>query len=97
MFHLSFITQGKEGGLIYDGETVCRYPAFMVQAVDTNGSGDVFHGAFAAAVTMGFDYPKCCYFSSAVSALKCTGIGARESAPNLEETKKFLKENGYEL
>jgi len=91
------ITQGKEGGLIYDGKNVCRYPAFMVQAVDTNGSGDVFHGAFAAAVTMGFDYPKCCYFSSAVSALKCTGIGARESAPNLEETKKFLKENGYEL
>ena len=91
------ITQGKEGGLIYDGETVCRYPAFMVQAVDTNGSGDVFHGAFAAAVTMGFDYPKCCYFSSAVSALKCTGIGARESTPSLEETKKFLKENGYEL
>lgn len=91
------ITQGKQGGILYDGKTVTSYPAFSVAAVDTNGSGDVFHGAFAAAITMGFDYGTCCYFSSAVSALKCTGIGARESAPDLETTKKFLKEHGYEL
>lgn len=91
------ITQGKKGGILYDGKTVTPYPAFSVKAVDTNGAGDVFHGAFAAAVTMGYDYLKCCRFASAVSALKCTGIGARESAPNLESTKKFLKENGYEL
>ena len=91
------VTQGKVGGVIYDGKEVVSYPAFAVAAVDTNGAGDVFHGAFATAVTMGYDYPKCCLFASAVSALKCTGIGARESAPNLETTKMFLKENGYEL
>ena len=91
------VTQGKQGGILYDGKTVTSYPAFSVAAVDTNGAGDVFHGAFAAAVTMGYDYPRCCLFASAVSALKCTGIGARESAPDLERTKKFLKENGYEL
>lgn len=91
------ITRGKQGGLIYDGKALTSYPAFPVTAVDTNGSGDVFHGAFAAAVTMGMDYPKCAVFSSAVSALKCTGMGARESVPDLETTRKFLKENGYEL
>ena len=91
------ITQGKKGGILYDGKTAAAYPAFAVDAVDTNGSGDVFHGAFAAAVTMGYDYETCCRFSSAVSALKCTGIGARESTPDLETTRKFLKENGYEL
>lgn len=91
------ITQGKKGGIIYNGKEVKSYPAFEVKAVDTNGSGDVFHGAFAAAVCKGFDYEKCCLFSSAVSAIKCTGIGARESVPSFEETKKFMKENGYEL
>lgn len=91
------ITQGKKGGIIYDGKEIKSYPAFTVNAVDTNGSGDVFHGAFAAAVCKGFDYEKCCLFSSAVSAIKCTGIGARESVPSFEETKKFMKENGYEL
>ena len=91
------VTQGKKGGIIYDGKTVKSYPAFEVRAVDTNGSGDVFHGAFAAAVCKGFDYEKSCIFSSAVSAIKCTGVGARESVPNFETVKKFIKEKGYEL
>lgn len=91
------ITQGKLGGIIYDGEKTVNYPAFIVNAVDTNGSGDVFHGAFAAAAVKGYDYFKCCFFSSAVSAIKCTGVGARESVPDFDTVKKFLKENNYEL
>jgi sugar/nucleoside kinase (ribokinase family) len=91
------ITQGKNGGIIYDGENLTSYPAFSVEVKDSNGSGDVFHGAFAAGLLKGFDFLKCCYFSSAVSALKCTGIGARESVPSFDEAKIFLKENGYEL
>jgi len=91
------ITQGKKGGIIYDGKEIISYPIYPAVVVDSNGSGDVFHGAFAAAVVKGFDYLKCCHFSSAVSGLKCTGVGARESVPDFETTKKYLKENGYEL
>ena len=91
------ITQGKKGGIIYDGEKITAYPIYPAKVVDSNGSGDVFHGAFAAAVCRGYDYLKCCHFSSAVSGLKCTGVGARESVPNFETTKAYLKENGYEL
>lgn len=88
------ITDGKNGGILYDGETVWHYPAFTVNAVDSNGAGDVFHGAFAFCVQMGYNYKKCCIFSSAVSALKCTGIGARESVPEFNDVIKFLKERG---
>lgn len=91
------ITQGKKGGIIYDGKEVVAYPIYPAVVVDSNGSGDVFHGAFAAAICKGYDYLKCCHFSSAVSGLKCTGVGARESVPNFETTKTYLKENGYEL
>lgn len=91
------VTQGKEGGLFYDGQEIHRYPVFPVEAVDTNGSGDVFHGAFAAAIVKGYETEKCCIFSSAVSAIKCTGIGARESVPSFEKVSEFLKEKGYEL
>ena len=91
------ITQGEKGGIIYDGEKITAYPIYPAKVVDSNGSGDVFHGAFAAAVCKGYDYLKCCHFSSAVSGLKCTGVGARESVPNFETTKAYLKENGYEL
>ena len=88
------ITQGKKGGIIYDGKAVKSYPSFLVEAVDSNGSGDVFHGAFAFAITENMSYNKACVFSSAVSALKCTKIGAREGVPSYEETIKFLKERG---
>lgn len=91
------ITQGKKGGIIFDGNEIINYPSFPADVVDSNGAGDVFHGAFAAGILKGFDYLKCCHFASAVSALKCTGVGARESVPNFETTQKFLKENGYEL
>lgn len=91
------ITQGKKGGILYDGTRLTAYPAFSVKVADSNGAGDVFHGAFAAGYLKGYDFLKCCYFASAVSAIKCTGVGARESVPDFETVKDFLKENGYEL
>lgn len=91
------ITCGKEGGIIYEGTTVEGYPAFLVDAVDTNGSGDVFHGAFAAAMVKGYNYKKCCVFASAVSALKCTGFGARESVPDEQSVHVFLESREIRL
>ena len=91
------ITQGKEGGILYDGEKLLRYPAFPVDALDTNGSGDVFHGAFAFALTQGMDYARCCVFSSAVSAFKCTHVGARQGVPSYDATIAFLRSRGVEL
>lgn len=91
------ITRGKKGGIMLDAGGMREYPALPADVVDSNGAGDVFHGAFAAGVIKGYDYYKCCYFASAVSAVKCTGIGARESVPDFETVRKYLKENGYEL
>lgn len=91
------ITQGKKGGLLYDGNDIIDYPIYPAVVVDSNGSGDVFHGAFAAGMVKGYDYLKCCHFSSAVSGLKCTGVGARESVPDFETVKDYMKENGYTL
>lgn len=88
------ITKGKAGGILYDGDRVLEYAAFPVEAVDTNGSGDVFHGAFAFALTKGLTYRQCCIFSSAVAALKCTRLGARKAVPSYETVMAFLKERG---
>lgn len=91
------ITCGKAGGLYYDGTEFWEYPAFPVNAVDTNGAGDVFHGAFAAGVVRGFDYKKCCILASATSAIKCTGVGARQSVPDFDTVMSWIKEKGYEF
>ena len=91
------ITRGKKGGMLFNGKDFLEYPIYPAKVVDSNGSGDVFHGAFAVAIIKGYDFVKCCHFSSAVSAIKCMGVGARESVPDFETVKKYLKENGYEL
>ena len=87
----------KDGYVASDGKTVKAYPVYPATVVDSNGSGDVFHGAFAAAILKGYDYETCCHFSSATSAIKCMGVGARESVPSFDTVKQYLKENGYEL
>ncbi|MDO4584015.1 MAG: PfkB family carbohydrate kinase [Planctomycetia bacterium] len=84
------ITNGSQGGLFYDG-SLHTYAAFSVEVVDSNGAGDVFHGAFAFAVTRGYSWEEACRFSSAVSALKCTRLGARAGVPSLEEVLRFLE------
>jgi sugar/nucleoside kinase (ribokinase family) len=91
------ITQGKRGGILFNGEKTVAYPIYPAEVVDSNGSGDVFHGAFAAAICRGYGFEKCCHFSSAVSAIKCMGVGARESVPSFDTVKKYMEENGYEL
>ncbi|MBE6595013.1 MAG: hypothetical protein E7644_04370 [Ruminococcaceae bacterium] len=91
------VTDGKRGGLLYDGKKTVTYPIYPANVVDSNGSGDVFHGAFAAGVCRGFDFERCCHFASAVSAIKCMGVGARESVPDFSTVQNYMKENGYEL
>ena len=91
------VTEGKRGGIFHDGKTITRYPAYRVDVIDSNGSGDVFHGAFAAGYQKGYSLGSCCRFASAVSALKCTGYGARDSVPSFDRVCAFMKENGYEL
>lgn len=91
------ITAGKVGGYMFDGKKGEWYPIYPAKVVDSNGAGDVFHGAFAAGLMKGYDPLKCCHFASAVSGLKCTGLGARESVPSFETVKSYMEENGYEL
>lgn len=87
------ITQGKRGGICFDGGEIRSYPIYPAEVVDSNGAGDVFHGAFAAALCKGYDLISCCHFSSAVSGLKCTRLGARAGAPSMEAVSAYLNEN----
>lgn len=90
------ITQGRRGGFLYRHEDFTKFPAFEIEhVVDSNGAGDVFHGAFAFAVTQAMLYEECCVFASAVSALKCTRLGARLGTPTYPEVRTFLENSPY--
>ena len=47
------ITLGAEGAVTWDGETLYRVAAKPVEAVNTNGAGDMFAGAFLYALSRG--------------------------------------------
>ncbi|RYH12070.1 PfkB family carbohydrate kinase [Tropicimonas sp. IMCC6043] len=62
-----------------------------VEVVDTNGAGDVFHGAFAQALAEGRSPETALRFASAAAALKCTVVGGRLGAPNRQRTLELMK------
>ena len=85
------ITQGVKGGILFEGKLIEHYPAFPVEAIDTNGAGDIFHGAFVAAYLKGRSFLDCAIIASAVSAIKCMHFGARACLPTFEETERFIE------
>lgn len=68
-------------------------PAFPVHTVDTLGAGDVFHGAFALAITEKQELRQALRFASAAAALKCTRFGGAYAAPQRAEVEAFLGEH----
>ena len=84
-------TQGAQGTLWLDeNQNLQRTPAFPVHTVDTLGAGDVFHGAFALAVTESQELREALRFASAAAALKCTRFGGALAAPRRAEVEEFL-------
>jgi sulfofructose kinase len=58
--------------------------------VDTLGAGDVFHGAFALAITEKQELRQALRFASAAAALKCTRFGGAFAAPQRTEVEELL-------
>jgi sulfofructose kinase len=85
------VTLGGDGLLWLNGGDVQTLPAFHVDAVDTLGAGDIFHGAFTLALAEKQSTRDALRFASAVSALKCLKFGGRAAIPSRAEVEEFLK------
>ena len=87
-------TRGAQGTVWLDEHHhLQQTPAFPVHTVDTLGAGDVFHGAFALAITEKQDLRAALRFASAAAALKCTRFGGAFAAPQRAEVEAFLVQN----
>lgn len=68
-------------------------PAFEVKAVNTNGCGDTFHGAYALAIARGFSIMEAVCFASATAALKAAGSGGGwDALPSAAQVGSFLRQ-----
>ena len=74
------ITLGSAGALVYDGTALLSIAAPVVCAVDSNGAGDMFAGAFLYAITHGHDHETAGKFASLAAARVVSRFGPRLSA-----------------
>jgi len=93
---LVIVTLGARGAVARIEGALESFPAYAVEAVDTTGAGDVFHGAFAVACLEGMALREALDFSNAVAAIKCRQAGGRAGIPrSLEEVERFRRETGH--
>ena len=71
------ITLGSEGALIFDGEVLHTIAPTKVTAVDTNGAGDMFAGAFLYGITQGMGYDQAGQLASIAAAAVVAQFGPR--------------------
>ncbi len=74
------ITLGADGAITYDGKEQVNIPPHQVQAVDSNGAGDMFAGAFLYAITRGEDFSVAGRFASLAAGKIVANYGPRLAA-----------------
>jgi sulfofructose kinase len=84
------VTDGANGAYWLDGSTPRHVSAFRIEAVDTLGAGDTFHGAFALMLAEGASEAEAMRFAAAAAAVKCTRFGGITVAPSRAEVDAFL-------
>ncbi len=71
------ITLGAKGAAIYDGNSLINIDAHPVTAVDTNGAGDLFAGAFMYGLTHGLSFEQAGNLASKASSQIVSQFGPR--------------------
>lgn len=85
-------TLGRDGALLcIAGHGFCYAPAFQVDARDTTGAGDIFHGAFLYGLHAAWPLDRILDFSCAAAALSCTSLGARGGIKSTSEIEDLMR------
>jgi sugar/nucleoside kinase (ribokinase family) len=71
------ITDGANGAITFDGSTVQQCKGIKINAVDTNGAGDMFAGAFLYAITSGKNYMRAAELANDCGARVVAKFGPR--------------------
>ncbi len=84
------ITLGEKGALLFDGEREILIDAYDVTAVDSNGAGDNFAGAFLHGITNGESWEAAGKLASKTSAEVVSHFGPRLESQSYSEIKQEI-------
>ncbi|MGE3608103.1 MAG: adenosine kinase [Bacteriovoracaceae bacterium] len=82
------ITLGENGAVIFDGDTFIDIEPYPVDAVDTNGAGDMYAGAFMYALAHGHTFASAGKLASMASSRVVGQFGPRLKWHETQEIKK---------
>ncbi|MDP1932153.1 MAG: adenosine kinase [Gammaproteobacteria bacterium] len=85
------VTRGARGALLFDGAQYLNVEPHTVRAVDTNGAGDMFSGAFLYGIAKGYDFNTAGKIASLASSLVVSQFGPRLSAEQHREILERLE------
>ncbi|NDP37609.1 MAG: adenosine kinase [Rhodoferax sp.] len=71
------LTRGPHGCVVLEGKKQTSVPAVLVQALDTNGAGDMFAGAFLYAVTHGHSHAQAAWLANQAAGQVVSQYGNR--------------------
>ncbi len=84
------ITLGENGAVIFDGETFIDIEPYMVKAIDSNGAGDMYAGAFLYAITHQHSYASAGKLASLAASRVVSQFGPRLKTEALLEIKSMV-------
>ncbi len=89
----NFAVTAGEAGVVWRsaGGATGRIAAHAVDAVDTFGAGDAFHGAVSLALAEGRSFEAALRFANAAAAVKVSRPGGLENLPTLAEVEALLE------
>ncbi len=88
------ITAGEDGCWYSEnGIAGVHVAGFRVEVVDTTGCGDVFHGAYTAAILRGECIADAVEIANASAAIKATRPGGRLGIPDLATVRQFIRKS----
>src|SRR5262249_12457784 len=85
------VTRGRDGVSWYQDGHLKNLAAYPVDVIDTTGTGDVFHGAYAFAIGGGLAVRDAMSFAAAAAALKCIRPGGRAGIPTIDDCVAFMR------
>ena len=93
-FNTNIIVTLEDKGCAYrdSNSNIVIIPGISMNAVDTTGAGDIFHGAFTYGVAHNWEMEKILKFSNVAGGLSVTKYGGRNSIFSLEEVEEKYNE-----
>ncbi len=84
------VTLGENGALIFDGQTFLQVEPYPVKAIDTNGAGDMYAGAFLFAITHNHSHASAGKLASLAASRVVSQFGPRLKWHETQEIRNHI-------